>query len=305
MKKKLIFILTLTLFMIFPTISSKAATKINFTEASNGIVNTTIQFEEGFVGGVDVVFKVSDTVKVKNFEFNSEFKKYTKKYSYDSINHTLRVIVTSGGIGQAHNLLNSKKVLTLGKIDFETSSNKSVDYSLDKVSLMYNDNNWKSTTIPSSELILGEKNKFTYVVNEETNPPKDNNQSGNTGGGIDNNNSSTGATPNQSSGNSSNSQSETPTPNSGNIGDGKEDDVTSSNDEENQNDDVIDDDNITSNDNNATDNKTETDNKTNDKENKSKNKTVLIISIVAIALVVGILIIIYLTIKSKKTDIDF
>lgn len=323
MKKKLLFII-LPLFMLLLPFNTKAITKVNFNETSNGVINTTIHFDEGFVGGLDVVFKVSDNVKVKNFEFNSAYKSYTKKYSYDSVNHTLRIIVTTGGIGSSHNLLNSKRELTLGKITFETSSKTSVDYSLDKISLMYNDNNWKSTSIPDADLELGGNSKFTYVVNEEV-PPKEDNPGGSTGSetnpgetedepttpstpstgnnsGTTNNGfgstSSSGSTspsktPNGTGGSTNTTDKNTPTsPNVGNQDEDKEE----SNDKE---DDIL----------------VEPDEYTDDKENKEgnnannpskkTNKIVLIISIIAIVLVVGILIMVFLNLKNKKSDIDF
>ena len=320
MKKKLLFII-LPLFMLLLPFNTNAITKINFNETSNGVINTTIHFDEGFVGGLDVVFKVSDNVKVKNFEFNSAYKSYTKKYSYDAVNHTLRIIVTTGGIGSSHNLLNSKRELTLGKITFETSYKTSVDYSLDKISLMYNDNNWKSTSIPDAELKLGGNSKFTYVVNEEVPPKEDedkddndkeDNPGGNTGsetkpGEAENqpgtsstpstgNNSgttngsgstSTSKTPNGTTGSTTTTDKNTPTtPNEGNGTEDKEEDTLVEPDEytpdmENESD---------NNDNNTA---------------KSTNKTVLIISIIAIILVVGILIMVYLSLKNKKSDIDF
>ena len=85
--KKNIIKLALIIFMLFPSITSHALTTLAFKESSNGVIVPTIHFEEGFVGGIDVVYKISDTVKVKNFEFNKDFttKKYTKTYSYDAI----------------------------------------------------------------------------------------------------------------------------------------------------------------------------------------------------------------------------
>ena len=327
MKKKLLFII-LPLFMLLLPFNTKAITKINFNETSNGVINTTIHFDEGFVGGLDVVFKVSDNVKVKNFEFNSAYKSYTKKYSYDAVNHTLRIIVTTGGIGSSHNLLNSKRELTLGKITFETSSKTSVDYSLDKISLMYNDNNWKSTSIPDAELELGDKSKFTYVVNEEV-PPKededkdDNDKEDNPGGstgsetkpgetgdepvtpttpstgnnsGTTNNGSgstSTSKTPNGTTGSTTTTDKNTSTtPATGNVTEDKEE----SNDKE--------DDTLVESDENTLDTENESGNNANNTA-KSTNKTVLIISIIAIVLVVGILIMVYLSLKNKKSDIDF
>ncbi len=326
MKKKLLFII-LPLFMLLLPFNTKAITKINFNETSNGVINTTIHFDEGFVGGLDVVFKVSDNVKVKNFEFNSAYKSYTKKYSYDAVNHTLRIIVTTGGIGSSHNLLNSKRELTLGKITFETSYKTSVDYSLDKISLMYNDNNWKSTSIPDAELKLGDKSKFTYVVNEEVPPKEDedkddndkeDNPGGNTGSetkpGETENQPGTSSTPstgnNSGTTNGSGSTSTSKTPN-GTTGSTTTPDkntpttpATGNTDENKEESDNKEDDTLVESDENTPDMENESGNNANNTA-KSTNKTVLIISIIAIVLVVGILIMVYLSLKNKKSDIDF
>ena len=367
MKKKLVFILTLAIIMLFPTLNPSASTaKINLKETSNGSINTTLHFEDGFVGGFDLVFKVSDNVKVKNVAFNSDYakNKFTAKYSYDSVNHTLRIIVTTGGIGSNHNLLNKNRELSLGNINLETTSKTSVQYTLEKVSLSYNDNNWQLKKIASNDLTLGTDNKFTLVVKEETptppkeeetTPPKEEdddkeNQGGTTGGntGSDNdkedkeNQGSTGNTPsgdkeeenkpsegenqggtssgstseskpsttpstgsgstssqtkpNQNNGTTSN-KTETTTPNTGNVGDGKVDSDT-----ELPSDDADTDiDSDPEDDNNITDDTTTNDT---DKKEESGNKLTLIITVVAIAIVVGILLMVYFATKTKK-PIDF
>ena len=70
MRKIITYLITLAIFILFPLTFTKAATKVEFREVSNGVIDTTIHFEEGFVGGIDLSLKVSDNVSIKDFTFN-------------------------------------------------------------------------------------------------------------------------------------------------------------------------------------------------------------------------------------------
>ena len=181
MKKKfLLSILTLISTFAFFT-KANALTKVNFMEINNGEVNATIHFEEGFVGGLDITFKVDGDVIGTDFVFATKIQEgnYTKNFSFNEKEHTINVKVTSGGIAQAHNLLNENKELNLGKIIFTTSAKESLNYSLKVSSLIYIDNNWQSNQVSSSHLTLGDKTSFNYQVENKEEPPivEDNNDS--------------------------------------------------------------------------------------------------------------------------------
>ncbi len=168
MKKIITSIIAITLIMLFP-ITSKALTKVNLVEDSNGKLNTTIHFEEGFVGGIDLKLKITGNVEVKDLSFNSKIKenKYTTKYDYDTKNKILEIQITTGGKGSTHNLLNDKKELSLGIITLSTKSKENEKYSFSIDSLKIIDNNLDSQNIAKEHLTLGDTNKFTYVVNKE------------------------------------------------------------------------------------------------------------------------------------------
>ena len=168
MKKIITSIIAITLIMLFP-ITSKALTKVNLAEDSNGKLSTTIHFEEGFVGGIDLKLKITGNVEVKDLSFNSKIKenKYTTKYDYDTKNKILEIQITTGGKGSTHNLLNDKKELSLGIITLSTKSKENEKYSFSIDSLKIIDNNLNSYNIEKEHLTLGDANKFTYVVNKE------------------------------------------------------------------------------------------------------------------------------------------
>ena len=165
MKKIILYIITITLIMLFP-ITSKALTKVNLTEDGNGKLNTTMHFEEGFVGGIDLKLKVKGNVTVKNVSFSNKIKEnsFTTNYEYNDKNKTLRIIIVTGGIGSNHNLLNSKKELALGTITLNTSSKENEKYSIDIDSLKVLENNFNAKDI---ENITLDDNKFTYIVKKE------------------------------------------------------------------------------------------------------------------------------------------
>lgn len=170
MKKKILLVVAF-LFGVFISFSSvDALTKINFQEQSNGKINTTLHFEEGFVGGIDITFKIKGDVSVNGFNFSNKIVSgnYEKEWEYDKEKKTLKVQVTTGGIGTSHNLLNEKKELALGVINFTTSSKENVDYELIETAFKIVDNNWDSQTIEQSHITLGEQSKFVYKVKNDT-----------------------------------------------------------------------------------------------------------------------------------------
>ena len=176
MKKRILIIITFLVGMFTSFSTVKALTNINFSEVSNGEINTTLHFEEGFVGGIDLVLKVNGDISVKNFNFDSKISNnYTKYFNYDENNKTLTIRLTTGGIGTEHNLLNSNKEVSLGKIVLSTSSKENIKYSFSKSSLKIVDNNWDSSMIEEQHLILNEPNEFTFVVNKKDDTSSDNN----------------------------------------------------------------------------------------------------------------------------------
>lgn len=182
MKKKLLLIVVTLFGLFYPFMSVNALTKINFVEQGNGQINTTLHFEEGFVGAIDVTFNIKGDVDVKDFKFSNEINSnnYGRNYKYNKDKHTIRVRVTTGGTGTNHNLLNSKKELTLGTIIFVSSAKEDVKYKVSETSFKIVDNNWASKTIEQSHITLGDTTQFTYkVTNISQEDPKENESSGN------------------------------------------------------------------------------------------------------------------------------
>ena len=156
MKKKILFVITLMVSIFSFSSSVLALTKINFKETGNGQINTTLHFEEGFVGGIDITLKVKGNVSVQDFKFADKIvsSKYDSEYVYDKDKNTLIIRVTTGGIGSSHNLLNNKKELELGTIDFTSSDKADVVYELEETAFKIVGNNWESQVIDKESIHL-------------------------------------------------------------------------------------------------------------------------------------------------------
>lgn len=184
MRKKISYLCLCAFFFLFPLTFVKATSKVEFKEVSNGVINTTIHFDEGFVGGIDLSIQLSDNVEIaseKAIAFNCQ--DCTKHYSFDKKNHTLNIIVTSGGIGTEHNLLNKEKQLNVGNITIQNTFKETSAYSLEAVNLQIIDNTWNSLSI---ENISKESTTFQYVVKKEnTNSNETTNSTPSTNTNID------------------------------------------------------------------------------------------------------------------------
>ena len=313
--KKILTAIALFIASAFLTISSvKAATKVVFNETSNGNVNTTLHFEEGFVGGIDLKLKISGNVDYKSFNLNSNIanKKYTTKVDYDNKNNTLNVLIVTGGVGSSYNLLNNKKELDLGTLVVSSDSKSDVSYSIECTGLTVLDNAWSSST-PSFEEV---DNKLTYTVQKEDEDHKDdpnpnnpdnkpddnndsdnNNENNNNNQGNDNPNSNlNGGTTNNGSTNNSNNGNNNTSSNNGSSSNDKDND----NDEDDKGDDEKDEDD----DKDDNTNKTEDNDKvvTNDKENKpSEDKhTSKLWFIIPIVVIIAGAAVVYVILKRKK-----
>ena len=75
MKKIITTILIIISFAIFPLMVSASANKVTFKETSKGNLATTIHFEEGFVGGIDLTIKLEGNIKFEKFDFNNNITK--------------------------------------------------------------------------------------------------------------------------------------------------------------------------------------------------------------------------------------
>lgn len=319
--KKYITAVALFIVSIFISITSAdASTKLVFKEASNGNVNTSIHFEAGFIGGIDITLKLEGNVKYKSFDLNKNLaNKGFVNTSYDENTHSVKIVVVTGGIGTSYNLLNNQKQLDLGKLVVENVANSDTNYSVTCSNLTVLDNSWNSLQI-TPEL---ENNNLTYTVakqddkdNNDDNKGNDNNQNqnqnnnneqnnNNQNGNITNNNDSNtnnGSTNQQGSNNNSgsNTQGNNSNTNSQDKDDDKDEEDNTTEDDDKEKEDNKDKDTTT---NKETDNKTE-ENQDGDEE-KSISKLWFIIPIAIVLVGVAI----YFIIKNKKnrpkSDNDF
>ena len=212
MKKKLLLVLVFFLGFFFPFFSAQALTEIHFNEKANGAIRTTLHFEEGFVGGIDITFHVTGNVFVQDFQFSDKIasNSYGKEFQYDGEKQFLTIRVTTGGIGTSHNLLNEKKELELGTIVLGTTSSQNENYQLSETTFQIVDNTWASQTIEQSHIVLGDETSFVYqVTNSDSGNQGENENPGQSSTSGENQNSSSDENQNSSSGVNSSQNSTT------------------------------------------------------------------------------------------------
>ncbi len=225
MQKRVITAIVVFVISIFISLTSvSAADKLTFSENSNGNIKATLHFEEGFVGGFDITLKYSGNVKYKQINLDSNVaKSSTKEIKHDENNHTIRIIVSTGGVGTGHNLLNANKELVLGNIIFESDAKSNTTYSFECTKLTIVANDWYSKNLTPE---LG-THSFTYKINspstdndkqddnkqdddkKDTDDKKDDNKDNqsSSGNNVSNNGSQSSGSSSNSSNGSSNSGS--------------------------------------------------------------------------------------------------
>ncbi len=331
MQKKILTTIVVFIISIFISVTSvSAATRLVFSENSNGNVKATLHSEDGFIGGLDITLKYSGDINLKQFILDSKLKDVgpvdeSKKIQIKD-DKTIKIYLTTGGVGTSHNLLNKNKELVLGDILFDTSSKSDVSYTIECTSLTVVGNDWNSKKV-EPEL---ENNKLTFKVNSSTedkdndkddnkDDDKDNNQSsgdnnGSSNNGSSGNNSSSGSSSGSSSNNNSNSgNSGNNTNNNNNNSSSGNSNNQSTNDNQNSssesnssnsgNNSSSENNNTTNDNDEETDGNEQTNNSTEDNDEESKSTKIVEI-ILGIALVGIAGTICFLAIKPKKVKTD-
>ncbi len=232
MKKILFVIFSACLFFLL-SLNVNASTLIDFKESSSGKIDTTLTFEEGFVGGIDIKVKVSGNVSLEDVVWDKGLSsKYTKKFSYKD--GVINLIVTTGK--NTNNLVDRNGLLKLGTLVF--SGDDKFTLTLDKITIV--DANYDSKVL--STLETSKNNSFSIEntsKEEDKKPEEDNKDDENTssGGSSTSGNTSSTNTNTNSESNSSNVTSNGTTNNNSNQSssleeDFKDEDHTS--DEENE-----------------------------------------------------------------------
>ena len=162
MKKVLTYLILFIGFVLLPFTSVSALTKVSFNEISNGEVKTTLNFEEGFIGGIDVTLKVSGNVNLEDIKLADGLEKYTTSIKKNK--NTVNIIITSGGVDSTHNLLNIKRELVLGNII--VNSKESTSYKIELTNLKIIDNSWNTKEIEKDNYEIID-NSFNYVNKSE------------------------------------------------------------------------------------------------------------------------------------------
>lgn len=155
--------------------TAKANTTAHLESKSNGLVNVGLTFEEGYVGGVDLTLKVSGQVSLSDIIWNSTIaNSYTKRYSYNAQNQTIRIIITTGD--RTKNLVDKKGNATLATLKFKNNGIEQSNYSVGITNLTIVDAEY--TSVIKNDLTENQKNfviaKPTVEPSPEEKPSEDN-----------------------------------------------------------------------------------------------------------------------------------
>ncbi len=164
--KKLLWI-GFSIVLFFSGISGiKAETVLEPVSNKNGNVEINLNFEEGYVGAIDLTLKVSSNVKVTGVNWNTSFATTViKRYTYDETNHIVKIYLATGN--NTKNLVDKNGNLKIGNLTVKSVNGETADYTVEITSLSIVDANYAS--IAKTDLRISGNNQFTYQVTN-TNP---------------------------------------------------------------------------------------------------------------------------------------
>ena len=129
MKKLLLTVLSAFLFL--SGISYVDAKAVFTPVEENNKVSLNLNFDTGYVGGIELKAKVTGNVTVTGVDFNSSYKNYTKRYNYDANSKILTIYIATGS--NTKNLLDKNRNMNIGTLN--VTSKNSEKYSLELQSL--------------------------------------------------------------------------------------------------------------------------------------------------------------------------
>lgn len=142
----------------------KAETVLEPVSNKNGNIEINLNFEEGYVGAIDLTLKVSSNVKVTGVNWNTSFATtVTKRYTYDETNHIVKIYLATGN--NTRNLVDKNGNLKVGNLTVKSVNGETTTYTVEITSLSIVDANY--TSIAKNDLKIGGNNQFTYQVNNE------------------------------------------------------------------------------------------------------------------------------------------
>lgn len=183
MKKVLLTVLSAILFL--SGISHANAKTVFAPVKESEKASLKLNFDTGYVGGIELKAKVLGDVTVTGIDFNSAFQNYTTRYNYDEKSKILTIYVTTGS--NTKNLLDNNKKLNIGTLNV-TGTKQPAEYSLELQSLVYVDANYASKTetdfsTSKNSFVIGKQESSENNNNENNKPAEstnNNNQNSNT-----------------------------------------------------------------------------------------------------------------------------
>ncbi len=260
MKKLLVTVFSAFLFLSGISYVDAKATFNPVEENSKASLN--LNFDTGYVGGIELKAKVSGDVTVTGIDFNSSYKDYTKRYTYDKNSKILTIYITTGS--NAKNLLDENRNMNIGSLNV-TSTKSNEKYSLELQSLSIIEANYASKV---ENDIHTTQNSFTFNKKETSNSNSNSNSNHTSNSTNSNSNKNTNSNSQVSN---SNTNSNTSSNTNSNLD-------NSNNDDSNSNSSV-----------NSSSNKTEDKNEDKKEEEKTSFPFIYILLGIGVLAIVGII----------------
>lgn len=150
-----------------------AETVLHTKQISEGVIDVSIDFERGYVGGIHVTIPVTGDVELESITWNSSLSnEYTKKYSYQ--NRMISVVITTGN--SAKNLLDKNGTLKIGTFHFKNMKNDKETFSLKLNEFTMVDAAYKSVHISEVETIENHYDLKATQKPDDSNSSDDDNE---------------------------------------------------------------------------------------------------------------------------------
>lgn len=168
MKKAII--ICFSLLSLFGGMSLVKADTLYRTSAVSGSVDVTLSTTEGYIGAADITLSLTGKVVPEQVIFDASLSGYTKKYTYDQKNQTMRIIIATGS--KTKNLVDRNGMIKIGTIAVKstTGSDEVFNIIVGKVTVA----NVNYSASRRDHVANDSEETFTYTVKPKGNTVEEN-----------------------------------------------------------------------------------------------------------------------------------
>lgn len=164
--KKILLAIIIPLFF-FGLSNIKASTTLQTKQVENGIIDVSITFDAGYVGGIQAVIPINGNVVLESVTWEKTLSdSYTKRYTYQ--NNILSIILTTGDTSK--NLLDKNRTLHIGTFRLKNNTQSNQNYQFTLKSLTMIDATYKSLVLNA---IQTQENNYVLETKTTDNPPSE------------------------------------------------------------------------------------------------------------------------------------